>query len=154
MRYHQRPQAVVGHNAAGIADNVRVSGLQSQGANRKPGIHAGEDGKLARRARSQCAQFVGAGVDFIGFQDFINHAHVCHSVTKQLPVASLPNCVKARIYEPGLSEAKSHSECDGLSALEDHNWQPATGYYSISSAACASRAMGSWGTRLATSASA
>ncbi len=99
MRYHQRAQAVVGHDAAGIADNMGISGLQSQGANRKPGIHARQDGKLARRARSQCAQFVGAGVNFVGFQDFINHAHVCHSVTKQLPVASVQRSQERSHYQ-------------------------------------------------------
>jgi len=41
MRNDERAQRVVGDDAAGIADDVGVSFLQSQGASRETGIHAG-----------------------------------------------------------------------------------------------------------------
>ena len=46
VRYQQRAQAVVGHNTARVADNVRIPGGQPQRADGKPGVHASEDGKL------------------------------------------------------------------------------------------------------------
>src|SRR4029077_19238016 len=58
-----------------VADDVRVSGGQPQGADGKPGVHASEDRKLARRARRKAAQLVGTRVNFVGFQDFVDYAH-------------------------------------------------------------------------------
>src|SRR5260370_40910898 len=82
VRYDQGAQGVFRHDAAGIADDVRVSRLQAQGANRKPGIHTGQDGELAFVGRGQFAQFVGARVNFVGCEDFIDGAHGKPSLTK------------------------------------------------------------------------
>ena len=51
MRNDERAQCVVGDDAAGIVDDVGVSFLQSQGASRKAGVHASEDGELALGTR-------------------------------------------------------------------------------------------------------
>src|SRR5712692_1932307 len=82
VRYDQGAQGVFRHDAAGIADDVRVSRFQAQGANRKPGIHTGQDGELALGTRGQFAQFVGARVNFVGGEDFIDGAHGQRSLTK------------------------------------------------------------------------
>src|SRR5882762_11491737 len=47
VRYDQGAQGVFRHNAASVADDVSVSRFQTQSANRKPRIHAGQDGELA-----------------------------------------------------------------------------------------------------------
>ena len=39
VRYDQRPQTIFRNDAAGVADDVRVSGSQPQRANREPRIH-------------------------------------------------------------------------------------------------------------------
>src|SRR6266513_1041947 len=44
VRNDQGAQRVISDEAAGVADDVRVSLFQSQGAGRKTGIHTGEDG--------------------------------------------------------------------------------------------------------------
>ena len=82
MRNDQGAQRVVGDDAAGIADDVGVSLLQAQSARRKPRVHAGQDGELALRTRSQPAQFMGARVDFVCGENFINDAHGLHSLAK------------------------------------------------------------------------
>jgi len=76
MRYQQGAQRVVRNNAAGIADDVRVSRFQTQRANRKPGIHARQDREFALRARSQFAQLVRARINFVCGEDFVDDAHV------------------------------------------------------------------------------
>jgi hypothetical protein len=81
MRYHQRAEGVFRNDAAGIADDVRVSRFQAQGANRKPGIHTGQDRELALRTRGQFAQFMGARVDFVCCEYFVDDAHGRHSLT-------------------------------------------------------------------------
>ena len=48
MRHDQRAQRVFCDDAAGIADHVRVAGIQSETAlEQDSGIHAGEDGHAA-----------------------------------------------------------------------------------------------------------
>ncbi len=47
VRYDQRAQAVLGNDATGITDDVRVSRFQSQSANGQAGIHAGQDREVA-----------------------------------------------------------------------------------------------------------
>ena len=47
VRYDQRPQTVLRNDASGIADDVRVSGVQPQSANRKAGIHTGQHRQAA-----------------------------------------------------------------------------------------------------------
>src|SRR5882762_5710227 len=82
VRYDQGAQSVFRHDAARVADNMSVSRFQTQGANRKAGIHTGQDGELALGARSQFAQFMGARVDFVGGEDFVDDAHGQNSLAK------------------------------------------------------------------------
>src|SRR6266550_4412793 len=69
VRHDQGAQSVFRHDTARVADNMSVSRFQTQGANRKAGIHTGQDGELALGARSQFAQFMGAGVREKGGRD-------------------------------------------------------------------------------------
>ena len=47
----QRPDLVVGHDAAGVADDVRLAVVQAEEAvDVEPGVHAGDDGDVLRRA--------------------------------------------------------------------------------------------------------
>src|SRR5258708_2645296 len=88
VRYDQGAQGVFRHDAAGIADDVRISRFQAQGANGKPGIHTGQDGELALGARGQFAQFMGARVNFVGSEDLVNDAHGQNSLAKPKRVSS------------------------------------------------------------------
>ena len=75
VRYQQRAQAIVGHNAAGVADNVRVPGRQPQCADRKACVHTSKDGQLPRRPRRKPPQLMRPRVNLVRFQNFINHTH-------------------------------------------------------------------------------
>jgi hypothetical protein len=75
VRDDQGAQGIVGDDAAGVADDVGVSGLQAQSADGKAGIHTGQHGELALGARGQPAQLVRAGVDFVCGEDFVDDAH-------------------------------------------------------------------------------
>src|SRR5882762_25197 len=90
VRYDQGAQGVFRDDAARVADDVRVSRFQAQGANGKPGIHTGQDGELALRARGQFAQFMGARVNFVGGENFVDDAHGQNSLAKQKKVSSEP----------------------------------------------------------------
>src|SRR5439155_14019899 len=83
MRYHKGAQRVIRDDSAGIADDVRISLFQSQRASRKAGVHTSEDGELALRPRREPAQFMGARVDFIGGEDFVDDAHGKKSLAKR-----------------------------------------------------------------------
>ena len=89
MRDHQGAQGIVGDDAAGIADDVRITRFQAEGANRKPRVHACQDGELALWPRGEFAQLVRARVDFVGGEDFINDAHGQKSLPKAKRVGSL-----------------------------------------------------------------
>jgi len=88
VRYDQGAQGVFRHDTAGVADDVRVSRFQTQGTNRKAGIHTGQDGELALGARGKLAQFMGARVNFVGSEDFIDDAHGHDSLAKPKRVSS------------------------------------------------------------------
>ena len=75
VRYEEGAQRVVRNDAAGIADDVRVSRFQTESTNRKARIHASQDGKLAVGTRGQFAQFMRARVNFICDEDFVDDAH-------------------------------------------------------------------------------
>ena len=75
VRYDQRAQGVLRNDAARIADDVRVPRFQTQGANRKPRIHTGQDCELALRTWGQFSQFMGARVYFVCCEDFVDDAH-------------------------------------------------------------------------------
>src|SRR6266852_9509736 len=51
MRNDERAQGVIGDDAAGVADDVRVAGFEAERANGKARVHAGKDGEFALRAR-------------------------------------------------------------------------------------------------------
>lgn len=68
-------QRVVGDDAAGIANDVGVAGLQAHGADGEASVHAGEDGQLFGWTRRERAEFMGARVDFVGFENFVDDAH-------------------------------------------------------------------------------
>ena len=84
----ERAQRVVGYDAAGVADDVGIAFLESQSTSGEAGIHAGEDGELALRARSQAAQLVGARVDLIGGENFVDDGHGGESLAKEKRVGS------------------------------------------------------------------
>ena len=81
VRYDQGAQSIVRNDAACITDDVRVSRFQTQRANRKPGIHARQNRKLALRTRRQSAQFMRARIYFVCGDGFIDDAHDRHSLT-------------------------------------------------------------------------
>jgi hypothetical protein len=97
VRYQQRTQTIVGHNAASIADDVRVPGRQPQCADGEPRVHTSKDGQLSRRPRCKPPQFMRPRVNLVRFQNFIDHAHGRDSLAgtapglyeKQIPRASL-----------------------------------------------------------------
>ena len=63
MRDYERPQRVVRDEAAGVANNVRVSRLQSEhGLDIESRVHAGYNGKLLGRWHSQAAEVERRGV--------------------------------------------------------------------------------------------
>src|SRR5713226_6237567 len=88
MRHDQETNSVVRDDAAGVADDVGIALFQAQGANRKTGVHTGQDRELALRARSQFAEFVGARVDFVGGENLVDDAHGEKSLTKRKKVGS------------------------------------------------------------------
>src|SRR5258708_3327153 len=51
----------------------------------------GQDGELALGARSQFAQFMGARVDFVGGEDFVDDAHGQNSLAKPRRVSGERN---------------------------------------------------------------
>ena len=75
VRDHQRAQSVFRNDASGIANDVSVSGAQPKCANRKPSIHAGQDGKAALGARGEFAQFVCARINFVCGEHLVDNAH-------------------------------------------------------------------------------
>lgn len=60
-----------------------VTGFETEGANGKAGVHAGENGKLALRARGEFAEFVSAGIDFVGYENFVDDGHGGDSLTQR-----------------------------------------------------------------------
>jgi thiol-disulfide isomerase/thioredoxin len=64
----QRAQGVVGGDAAGVADHVRVAGMQAQAVlEQDAGIHAGEDGHVALGRTCQISQVKLRAKVFVGF---------------------------------------------------------------------------------------
>src|SRR5882762_4591484 len=87
VRYDQGAQGIFRHNTAGVADDVSVSRFQTQGANRKPRIHTGQDGELALGTGGQFAQFMGARVNLVGGEDLVDYAHGQNSLAKSRRVS-------------------------------------------------------------------
>ena len=75
MRYHEGAEGIIRNDTASIADDVRIAGFQTQGANRKPGVHTGQDRELALRTRGEFAKFMGARVDFVCCENFVDDTH-------------------------------------------------------------------------------
>ena len=75
VRDQKRAEGIVGDDAASVADDVGVAGFEAESADGEARVHAGEDGELALGTRSETAQFVGAGVLFVGDEDVVNDGH-------------------------------------------------------------------------------
>src|SRR5229473_588419 len=89
MRYDQGAQGVIRDDASGVADDVGIPLFQSQGARRKPRVHTSLDSQLAFGTRSQSAQFMGARINFVGGENFVNDGHGSKSLAKWKRVSSL-----------------------------------------------------------------
>jgi len=83
MRHDKGTQGVFGNDAARVSNDMSVAGFQTQGANRKTRIHASQDRKMALGTRRESAQFMSAGVEFVGFEDFVDYAHGLDSLAKR-----------------------------------------------------------------------
>ena len=69
MRNDERAQCVLGGNPAGIADHVRVPGMQTQAAlKQNSGIHAGQHGYLPLRLHGQISEIKVSDKFLVGFQ--------------------------------------------------------------------------------------
>ena len=75
MRDEEGAERIVGDDAAGIANDVGVSGFEAEGADGEARVHTSEDGEFALGARGEAAEFVGAGIDFVGNKDFVDDRH-------------------------------------------------------------------------------
>jgi len=68
----QGAQGVVGSDAAGVADHVRVAGMQAQAVlEQDAGVHAGEDGDVTPGADGEISEVEIAGKGFVGLQKFV-----------------------------------------------------------------------------------
>jgi hypothetical protein len=115
VRHQQRAQTIVGHDAASVADDVRVPGRQPQCADGQPRVHTSKDGQLPRRPRSKPPQLVRPRVNLVRFQNFINHAHGRDSLAgalrgvhkKQIPRASVRTSVIQELGMTNFSERQA-----------------------------------------------
>ena len=82
MRDHQRAESVFGDDAAGVPNDVSIAILEAQSNCRKPRIHTCEHGKVTFRSRSEPAQLVRAGIEFVGLENFVDYAHGPDSLAK------------------------------------------------------------------------
>jgi len=83
MRDQEGAEGIVGDDAAGVANDVGVTGLEAEGADGETRIHACEDGELALGARGEAAEFVSLRVDFVGSEDFVDDGHGFDSLTSE-----------------------------------------------------------------------
>jgi hypothetical protein len=88
VRDDEGAQGIIGDDATGVANDVGVSGLQTESADGEAGVHVGEDGEFALRARREFAQFVGAGIDFVGNENFVDYGPDGKSLAKEKRVGS------------------------------------------------------------------
>ena len=75
VRDQEGAERIVGNDATGVADDVRVAGLEAECADREARIHASEDCELALGTRGEAAELVGAGVLLVGDEDFVDDGH-------------------------------------------------------------------------------
>src|SRR6266581_6310733 len=110
MRYDQRAQSVIRDDASGVADDVGIPLFQSQGARRKTRVHASQDSQLALGTRSQSAQLMGARVNFVGGENFVNNGHSSKSLAKRrcVSLAGIGRGVSRR----GEKKNSYHAECE------------------------------------------
>src|SRR5580704_7395060 len=71
----QGTQGIFRDDAAGVSNDMGVAGFQAESANRKPRIHASEDGKMALWARREPPQFVSARIELVSLKNFVDYAH-------------------------------------------------------------------------------
>jgi hypothetical protein len=75
MRYDKGAQSVFRDDAAGVSNDVGVAGFQAESADGEARIHTSQYGEMAFGTRREPAQFVRAGVEFVGLEDFVDYAH-------------------------------------------------------------------------------
>src|SRR5580704_12431000 len=74
MRDDQRADGVVGRDASGVANHVRVSRPQPEAVlEQDAGVHAGKHGNVPLRANRQFSQLKIAREFFVGFQQFVSY---------------------------------------------------------------------------------
>jgi hypothetical protein len=79
---NQGAKRIFGDDAAGIADDVGVTGFETKGANGEASVHAGEYGEFALWARCEVAKLVGARIEFVGNENFVDDGHAGDSLTQ------------------------------------------------------------------------
>ena len=72
---YQGAQGIFRDDAAGVSNNVGVTGFKAESTNRKPRIHASEDGEMALGTRREPAQFVRTGIELVSLKNFVDYAH-------------------------------------------------------------------------------
>jgi len=75
MRDQEGAEGIIGDDAAGVADDVGVTGFEAQGEDGKARVHASENGEFALGARGEAAEFMGARIEFVGNEDFVDDRH-------------------------------------------------------------------------------
>jgi len=83
VRDDQGAQAVFGDDPAGISNDVGIAIIQAESESREPRIHASQHGEVTFGARSEPAQFVRAGIEFVGLEDFVDYAHGLDSLANR-----------------------------------------------------------------------
>jgi len=79
----QGADLVVGDDAAGVADDVRVALFEAeQAVGVQAGVHAGQDGDLARGRQGQVALVEARGVAPGVLEQFVGRAHGCDLLAK------------------------------------------------------------------------
>jgi hypothetical protein len=73
--------SVVGDDAAGVADDVRLAVAEAQHAvDVEPGVHAGDDGDVAGRRPGQPAPGERCGERLVGGDQLVGDGHASSSV--------------------------------------------------------------------------
>ena len=76
VRDQQGSERILCHNAASVADDVRVPGLEAEHLlHGEPRVHARDDGELAGRWHGEVTQGKGAGVARVSAQYVVDDTH-------------------------------------------------------------------------------
>jgi hypothetical protein len=70
-------QSIFGGDAAGIANHVRVAGLEAEAVlEQDAGVHAGKKGHVPPRTDRKLSQREIAGKFFVGLQEFVSYGQI------------------------------------------------------------------------------